>query len=56
MSSSIIISNFCPKINLSNHILHVPQTTGNLASVSKIALDNHVFFECDPLRALLNAI
>jgi hypothetical protein len=31
-----------------NHILHVPQSSKNLASVHKITFDNNVFFELHP--------
>jgi hypothetical protein len=31
-----------------NHILHVPQSSKNLASVHKITSDNNVFFKLHP--------
>jgi hypothetical protein len=36
-----------------NHVLHVPQSSKNLASVRRIASDNNMFFEIHPNFFLL---
>lgn len=49
IGSSSFTSPFHPNITLSlNNLLHVPNITKNLVSVSKFAQDNHVYFEFHP--------
>ncbi|KAF7802369.1 histone deacetylase [Senna tora] len=46
IGQSLVKSSFQPSLNLVlNNLLHVPSITKNLASVSKFAKDNSVFFE-----------
>lgn len=54
IGSSHIASPQAPNVALSLHnLLHVPDITKNLLSVSKFALDNNVYFEFHPHRCFV---
>ncbi|KAF7827122.1 Retrovirus-related Pol polyprotein from transposon TNT 1-94 [Senna tora] len=53
---STIVSNFKPHTSLFLHsLLHVPQITKNLISVSKFSRDNKVFFEFHPYSCVVKS-